>query len=237
MSSQLKEKNVTTIINTLISVLARVLLGPLLFIHNLIFSWRRVLYIVAGVFVVPVVSAYCVIKEKESWPKKVYFFGSDLEDGLLGDRHGFYSNYLGKDFSELNGFGRWMIMLRWWMRNPCFNLRLNDKISVPITTPTNIVFKGNTYHHSIRYSFEPESRGLKWYRMSADYKGKNHTSTFLLLPLLGNEYLYIRYGLKIYPNLYFDPFWINKISAEGWPKHKKYGIYSSIIRTRNIEEL
>lgn len=161
-----------------------------------------------------------------------YYFDNE-EDGFDGGKGAFYGEYLDVDIRSQHWLKRAWIAYKWsvW-RNPCFNLRYHPKISYDIQDANQLEFEGNTYHHEQRYSFEPSTYGLKWYKLSGVYVGRKAKSWFYLVPIGFNSYLYIRFGLKLYPANYFDEYWLDKIKADGWPEHKDKGIIAATIRIR-----
>ena len=193
----------------------------------------RMFYIIAWVFVgffaLPIA---CYQGRTKLWYWAYYF--DNEEDGFDGGKGKFYGEYLGLDIRSQHWLKRAWIAYKWsaW-RNPCFNLRYHPLVGVDITNPSNIKFEGNTYHHEQQWSFEPNKYELKWYKVKANYDGKIKSSWFYLIPIFGDKYLYIRFGLKIYPANYFDKFWLNKIEKEGWPKFKDRGLTAFTIRIRS----
>lgn len=189
------------------------------------------MYIAAWIFISPfVLPVACYTGRSKLWDWAYYF--DNEEDGYDGSKGEFYSKYLGYDISEQHWLRRtWIAYKGSVWRNPCWNLRHHPKIGVDITNPTELTFEGNTYHHSPEWSFEPNKIETKWYKLTANYKGEKYTSRFYLIPV-GKFSLYIRFGLKVYPANYLDPWWLSKIEKEGWPKNKDKGLLAFTIRLR-----
>lgn len=173
----------------------------------------------------------CYQKRVKLWNWAYYF--DNEEDGYDGSKGTFYSEYLGLDISKQHWLKKAWIAYKWsvW-RNPCFNLRYHPWVGVDITNPEIISFKGNTYHHEQKWSLEPNKRELKWYKLKAKYDGKVRRSWFYLIPVFGDKYLYLRFGLKVYPANYLDKWWLEKIKKEGWPEYKDKGLTAFTIRLR-----
>lgn len=208
------------------------------------FLWS-VFYRLSGIILCPFLNAYCILLAKEKYPKWAYYL-DNVEDGFDGNRWFFVDRYFKKDISGSNGFVRYAYSVWWCWRNMAFNHRYHPKCSVDITNPKDLVFEGNTYHHGIQYSFEPNKIETKWYKITATYDGVRLTSEFSFTPKevwtfsfkkgFGTKFVwkYRRKGLKIYPNLYKDPWWLEKIQKEGWPRYKTRGVYASLRRTKDL---
>lgn len=191
----------------------------------------RILFILLWVVISPFVLGYSCMKGDITLPKLFYYFDND-EDGFDGDSLGWYSDYKGVDIRNSHGLKRWWYSYLWsvW-RNPCFNLRYHPKISYDVTSPENIDYKGNTYHHNREWSYTKDKSATLKYKMTAEYNGRKATSHFYLIPFMGKD-IYIRFGLKIYPRHYFESYWIDKIKEEGFPKFKDRGLYAFTIRVK-----
>lgn len=185
-----------------------------------------------GVLALLVLPIQCY-RRKDTLPKWCYYF-DNAEDGFDGDKLGWYSNYLGKEISKERWLQRAWISYKWSvLRNPCFNLRYHPLLSVDVTQPKDIVYRGNTYFHTRKWHYDKNETGKLWYWISAKYDGKERHSFFFLLPIpFTDKDLYLRFGLKIYPRHYFDKYWLDKISKEGWPHAKDKGVYAISIRIR-----
>ena len=183
----------------------------------------EVWFSLTALIVAPFLNAYCVIKGLDSYPAKFYYYDNE-EDGFDGDKRGWYSDYLKTDIKS-NKLKRWFYSVLWCYRNLAFNSRYHPKCSVDVTQPKNIRFKGNTHHHEVKWSLEPEVKETKWYKFTANFEGKDYTTRFWLIPL-GNKWIYIRFGLKVYPFYYLDDRWLSRIEKDGWPKHKDKGVFT-----------
>ncbi|APC44377.1 hypothetical protein [Pseudoalteromonas phage PH357] len=158
----------------------------------------RMLYILLWFIIGLPVCMYACYKGRTDLWEWAYYFDND-EDGFDGGKGGFYSKYLGEDIRSMNWFKRGWTAYKWSaLRNPCFNLRKHPYIGVDIRSPESVSFEGNTYHHEQVYSFEPDVKDKKWYKVKTMFKGKSYTSRFFMIPM-GSKYLYIRFGLKLYP--------------------------------------
>ena len=202
-------------------------------------------YRLLGVLLCPFLNAYCLLMNKDNYPKWAFYL-DNKEDGFTGNRHLFVDSYFNKPITRMNKFVQWAVSVWWCWRNMSFNHRYHPKCSVNITNPQDIVFEGNTYHHGVAYSFHPHIKDRKWYKITATYDGIRLTSTFSFTPKLKKKFCwkkfsfyevvvwkYERDGLKIYPNLYFDSWWLEKIKQGGWPKHKTRGVFARIRRTKH----
>lgn len=192
----------------------------------------RLVYGLTWLIIGPFVLLYCCYKKQTKLPDWAYYF-DNYEEDFDGAGLGWYDNYLGVDIRSQHWLKRWWISVKWSVfRNSCFNLRKHPIAGYDVTKPDNITFKGNTYHHTKKWSFTKDPKATLHYKMVADYNGKTATSRFLLIPLFKGYHLYLRWGLKVYPRHYFDEYWLDKISKEGFPESKKKGVYAITIRIR-----
>lgn len=192
----------------------------------------RLMYMLCWVVIgFPTLLVACYQKRERLWDW-AYYFDND-EDGFDGSKLGWYDKYLKKDIGSLHWFNRALVSYKWsaW-RNPCFNLRKHPKVSVDVQHPENIKLEGNTFFHSLDWMEDKETRNTRWYKLKASYEGKVRTSWFFLIPIFKTKWLYIRFGLKVYPRHYFDDYWINRIKEEGFPKDKRRGISALSLRVR-----
>lgn len=195
----------------------------------------RLMYIIVWLLIGLPVCLYACYKQREDLWKWAYYFDND-EDGFDGAKGHFYGKYLGKDIKSMCWLERGWTAYKWSaVRNPCYNLRKHPKVGVDIRSPEDITFEGNTYHHQSKWSFEPNKRDKKWYKVVSIFNGEEYTSRFYMVPLF-KGYLYIRMGLKIYPSYYFDEYWLGKIEKEGWPEHKEYGLKVFSIKWRKWDK-
>ncbi|ANI22024.1 hypothetical protein PP586_gp07 [Pseudoalteromonas phage vB_PspS-H40/1] len=192
----------------------------------------RLFFILLWIVISPIVLGYSCAIGASKLPKWAYYFDND-EDGFDGSKLGWYDNYLGYDISKQSKLKRWWISYKWCVwRNPCFNLRYHPKISFDVTNPQRIDFTGNTFHHTKLWSKTKDPKAKLYYKMTANYDGERCSSWFYLIPLFKSYHLYLRFGLKVYPRHYFDEYWLDKISKEGFPESKKKGVYAITIRIR-----
>lgn len=216
------------------------IVAPLYFVfalcHVLYHQPKRIAYIASGYLIVPFLNAWCVWKGLDEYPKWAYYWGAYEEDGLDGDRLGWYSKHLGYSFKGLSKWEKYVLTMRWWHRNSCFNLRWHPTVGINVQNAKVTDFKGNTYHHGQRYSFEPLKNNTKWHNITFDIDGTKRTTSFFYIKLFGDYRLYLRWGLKMYPAYYLDPWWVAKISKEGWPDYKDTGVYIGMIRLEKYSE-
>lgn len=193
----------------------------------------RIFYIIIWIIISPVMLSIACYKKRDKLWDWAYYFDND-EDGFDGDKLGWYSNYLKTDIDKDRWVHRTWVAYKWsvW-RNPCFNLRNHPSVSVDVTNPVNMKYRGNTYFHTRLWHYDKTYKGVLWYWIKAKYEGKSRNSLFFLIPIpFTNKDLYLRFGLKIYPRHYYDKYWLDKISAEGWPESKEKGLTAVSVRIR-----
>lgn len=198
----------------------------------------RILYMALWAIIgLPTLCVACYQNRQTLWGWAFYF--DNKEDGFDGSKSEFYDRYKGVDIDSMHWLKRaWYSYLWSAWRNPCWNLRFHPLVGVNVTHPSNLEFKGNTYHHEAKYSLEPNKIETKWYKLKAKFNGKTYRSWFYLIPinksmpLIGGKNLYLRFGLKVYPCLYLDDWWLDKIKKEGWPKYKTHGLRAVTVRLR-----
>ena len=175
----------------------------------------RLLYILAAkLFLFPVLY-YAIKKELHFLPKKFFYF-DNAEDGYTGNKRGWYDGYLGIVATDFSVLKQAWLAYRWscW-RNPCWNLRYHDYISIDLNGAYYSPINGNTLYHDY-------AKGFQFYDIVIHGKYKAH---FRLYPLTKNKSLYVRWGWKIYPQ--FD--------TNNLPKYKDRSIQAITLRIRGPE--
>lgn len=192
----------------------------------------RLMYMLCWVVIgFPTLLVACYQKRDKLWDW-AYYFDND-EEGFDGSGAEWYDNYLGIDIDSLPWYKHAWISYKWSaLRNACYNLRYHPKISYDVTNPQNIKLEGNTIFHGLEWMPDKDVRNTKWYKMTATYEGKEKKSWFYLIPTIRGRWIYIRFGLKIYPRHYFDNYWLGRIDKEGFPTYKRRGLDVFSIRVK-----
>ena len=196
---------------------------------------RYILYVLAiitnallSLFLVP----YSVLNNRDKFPKWAFYFDND-EYGYTGDLTGFMSNYRGFDIkSKSKPYQVWSAYQHSVFRNPCFNIRHCRWVAIDMLTldVDSIYFKGNTYHHGFKWSHSGDY-GQKYYKFSFSAGGKRFQSYFRLIPLFGNRYLYLRWGMKTYPRYWLDNNWVGRLEPSN--TNSRYSLPVLIVRLRS----
>lgn len=163
-----------------------------------------------GWFMLLPLVAYCKHKGLSKFPQWAFTWDNE-EDGFDGEKHQWYSNYLGKPVSVWNAY----VWCAW--RNPVWNIRYHKYASISVKKEDVHTFEciGNAKHHGYE-------TGFKWYDTVINGKYKSH---FRLIPLTSDKSLYVRWGWKIYPHYY-----VNKKSV--LPLYKERSIFTVTLRIR-----
>ena len=120
-----------------------------------------------GYIIVLPLCIWAILRDESNFPKWAYYYDNE-EDGFDGDKRGWYSGYKKYNIREKSKMYRIWSAYGWsaW-RNPAWNLRFHPFISVDVTKLQRYSFTGNTYHHNITYSFNPEKKDKKSYKFKS----------------------------------------------------------------------